>query len=61
MRRLTRLGLLAAVVLPAALSGPLSAQTSLTIYNDGRVLARRTLPLQVPKGSSSQRVTLGPL
>ena len=42
---------------PAALSG----QTSLTIYNDGRVLVRRTVPLTVPKGASTQRVTLGAL
>nr|MBA3760022.1 hypothetical protein [Gemmatimonadales bacterium] len=40
---------------------PLSAQTSLTIYNDGRVLVRRTLPLSLPKGASSQRLTIGAL
>jgi hypothetical protein len=33
----------------------------LTIYNDGRVLARRVVPLAVPKGASIQRVTLGGL
>jgi hypothetical protein len=38
-----------------------ASQTSLTIYNDGRVLVRRTLPLAVPKGASTQRVTLGAL
>jgi hypothetical protein len=38
-----------------------AAQTSLTIYNDGRVLVRRSVPLSVPKGGSTQRVTLGPL
>lgn len=43
------------------LSLPMSAQTSLTIYNDGRVLVRRTLPVAVPKGQSEQRVELGPL
>ena len=37
------------------------AQTSLTIYNDGRVLMRRTLPVAVPRGSSVQRLTLGAL
>ena len=42
---------------PAALFG----QTSLTIYNDGRVLVRRTVPLTLPKGPSTQRVTLGAL
>ena len=40
-------------------AGALMAQTSLTIYNDGRVLARRTLPLTLPKGSSTQRLELG--
>ena len=35
------------------------AQTSLTIYNDGRVLMRRTMPVAVPKGASTQRLTLG--
>jgi hypothetical protein len=40
---------------------PLAAQTSLTIYNDGRVLVRRTLPLSLPRGASSQRLTLGAL
>jgi hypothetical protein len=44
-------------IAPAALA----AQTSLTIYNDGRVLVRRTVPLTVPKGSSTQRVALGAL
>ena len=38
---------------PAVLSG----QTSLTIYNDGRVLVRRTVPLTVPKGASTQKVS----
>jgi hypothetical protein len=40
---------------------PLHAQTSLTIYNDGRVLVRRTLQVAVPKGTSTQRLTLGAL
>jgi hypothetical protein len=42
---------------------PLTAQTptSLTIYNDGRVLVRRTVPVEVPKGTSSQRLALGAL
>jgi len=39
----------------------LAAQSSLTIYNDGRVLARRTLPLAIPKGPSTQRLELGRL
>jgi hypothetical protein len=40
---------------------PLTAQTSLTIYNDGRVLVRRTVPANVPKGASTQRLGLGAL
>jgi hypothetical protein len=43
------------------LAAPLSAQTSVTIYNDGRVLVRREVPVAVSKGSSSHKVTLGPL
>jgi hypothetical protein len=56
-----------AAALPAALllaCAPLSrlrAQTGLTIYNDGRVLVRRSVPLTVPKGVSEQRLTLGAL
>ena len=52
MKSLMALGVLAA---------PLSAQTSVTIYNDGRVLVRREVPVAVPKGSSSHKVSLGPL
>jgi len=36
------------------------AQTGITVYNDGRVLVRRTLPVAVPKGTSTQRAELGP-
>ena len=43
------------------LATPLSAQTSVTIYNDGRVLVRREVPVAVSKGSSSHRISLGPL
>jgi hypothetical protein len=43
------------------LAAPLSAQTSVTIYNDGRVLVRREVAVAVPKGSSSHKVSLGPL
>ncbi len=49
------------LLLLGAAPGALAAQTSLTIYNDGRVLVRRTVPVTVPKGSSTQRVTLGAL
>ena len=47
--------------LPCFPASPLHAQTSLTIYNDGRVLVRRTLPLSLPKGASTQRLALGAL
>jgi hypothetical protein len=40
---------------------PAASQTSLTIYNDGRVLMRRTLPVALAKGASTQRLTLGAL
>jgi hypothetical protein len=42
---------------------PLAAQApaSLTLYNDGRVLVRRTLPLDIPRGTSTQRLALGPI
>ncbi len=46
---------------PSSPPSPLPAQTSLTIYNDGRVLMRRTVTAAVPKGSSVQRLTLGAL
>lgn len=35
--------------------------TSLTLYNDGRVLVRRMLALDLPKGDSDQRLALGAL
>ena len=38
---------------------PLAAQTGLTIYNDGRVLVRRTLPLAIGSGVSNHRLSLG--
>ncbi|MEO8090339.1 MAG: hypothetical protein ABI703_08590 [Gemmatimonadales bacterium] len=47
--------------LPICPAAPLQAQTSLTIYNDGRVLVRRTVPLSLPKGASTQRLALGAL
>ena len=48
-------------ILLLALTAPLQAQTSLTIYNDGRVLVRRTLQTAIPKGASTQRLALGAL
>jgi hypothetical protein len=47
--------------LPRFTASPLQAQTSLTIYNDGRVLVRRSVNATIPKGSSTQRLTLGAL
>jgi hypothetical protein len=49
------------LLLLGALAVPLQAQTSVTIYNDGRVLVRREVPVAVPRGSSSHKVTLGSL
>ncbi len=55
-------GLALAAPLPVGPAAPLlSAQTSLTIYNDGRVLVRRAVKAQVAKGSSAQTITLGTL
>jgi hypothetical protein len=54
-----------ALLLALGAAAPLGAQspqsTSLTIYNDGRVLMRRSVPVKVPKGSSTARVVLGAL
>jgi hypothetical protein len=51
-----------AALLPVSPAAPrLHAQTSLTIYNDGRVLVRRTIQKEIPKGGSTQRLALGPL
>ena len=49
------LGLLLVATPPA----PLTAQTGLTIYNDGRVLVRRTLPATLTAGTSNHRFSLG--
>jgi hypothetical protein len=43
----------------SALAG--QAPTSLTLYNDGRVLVRRLLTLDLKKGESDQRLPLGPV
>ena len=57
---LTRAGLALAAAGTLAAAGA-SAQTSLTIYNDGRVLVRRTVPVAVPNGVSTRSVPLGPI
>lgn len=41
------------------LSFPLSAQQSLTIYSDGRVLMRSTIQARVPAGTSTHRLAFG--
>jgi len=46
------------------LAGTLAAQapaTSVTLYNDGRVLVRRSLPLEIRKGDSEIAAPLGPV
>ena len=40
-------------------SAPLVAQQSVTIYNDGRILVRSTVPSRVPSGNSTHRVSAG--
>jgi len=50
-----------ALALVLGSAAPLAAQTSLTIYTDGRVLQRRTVPLAIPAGGSVHQLTLGAL
>jgi hypothetical protein len=57
----TRAGRVAVVVGALAVPPMLAGQTSLTIYNDGRVLVRRELAAKLPKGVSIQRLGLGAL
>ena len=57
MHRRILAGLLATPLLAVSLA----AQTSLTVYQDGRVLVRRTVPLTVPSGFSVQQLALGHL
>jgi hypothetical protein len=45
----------------AASAAPLAGQTGLTIYSDGRVLVRRTVPIALGTGVSNHRVSLGSL
>lgn len=51
------------VALALAGAAPLAAQapTSVTLYNDGRALVRRTLPIDLPRGQSEQQLPLGVL
>ena len=50
---------LAAILPLAGALAPLTAQTGLTIYPDGRVLVRRTFPVAVPRGASTPTVPTG--
>ena len=60
--RIARTAGVAALLLPlTAPLFPLTAQQSLTIYNDGRVLVRRTVQEQVPRGVSRHHLALGGL
>ena len=50
------------VGVPAALlgqGGASNAATSVTVFNSGRVLVRRTLPIALPAGASTQTLALG--
>jgi len=60
MKRATGCWLLAltAIALPVELSAQAPA-TSVTLFNSGRVLVRRTLPLVIPVGASTQSLELG--
>ncbi len=42
-------------------TGRLPAQTSVTIYNDGRVLVRREIAAKVPTGASTHQLVVGKL
>ncbi|HXW96493.1 MAG TPA: hypothetical protein VEI47_02825, partial [Gemmatimonadales bacterium] len=59
-RRSPRRGALLALAL-MLLGAPLAAQTSLTIYNDGRVLVRRDIPMDIARAESQHTVVTGPM
>lgn len=64
MKRLRAMSCVLGVALtcPAPLraqGGVPSAPTSVTLFNSGRVLVRRTLPVAVPAGASTQSIALG--
>ena len=53
-------GLGAALLLPALIHAQTSAPTtSVTLFNSGRVLVRRTLPVALTTGASTQTIALG--
>jgi hypothetical protein len=55
-----RRGFLAAALPLTACLSPLTAQTSLTIYGDGRTLVRWTVPVDLARGQSTQVAVTGP-
>jgi hypothetical protein len=55
--RLAAAGFLAAL----GSAAEVAAQTSVTIYADGRVLQRRTVDLRLTPGNSQHRIQLGPI
>ncbi len=57
-RRLVIVALLTAHVSLALAQAPTA---SLTVYNDGRVLVRRSLPLDLRNGGSEHRIAIGPV
>ncbi|MGH7630644.1 MAG: DUF4139 domain-containing protein [Gemmatimonadales bacterium] len=64
VRHIVTCGAVAALLLfgsSALPTGRLPAQTSVTIYNDGRVLVRREVAAKVPKGGSTHRIAIGRL
>jgi len=50
-----------AIVLTLLVPAALAAQTSVTLFQDGRVLVRRTVPATLPRGESVHRFPLGDL
>ena len=62
MRLAAGCSLLVALLLPVALiaqGGAPTAATSVTLFNSGRVLVRRTLPIALPAGATTQTLALG--
>jgi hypothetical protein len=59
MLTLARMSAVAAGFLAVTAAAAVAQQTSLTIYQDGRVMVRRALPVAVPRGTSTTSVDLG--
>jgi hypothetical protein len=60
LRAARQLWLTALLLSLAALGTPLTGQTSVTIYNDGRTLVRWTVPIDLVKGQTQQAAVVGP-